>query len=119
MRRATGGANKTLGVLGVGPAAPAALATGAERPQDVAAIVVHGGRIDQAEPFLTKVCAPVLVLVEGQDSFVRELGEWARGRMGIPTDLKVMSGAEQLLQGKQEWRQVAVQSLEWFDRHLR
>ena len=119
LRRATDGANRALGVLGVGQAAPAALATGAERPQDVAAVVVHGGRIDQAEPFLAKVRAPVLVLVEGQDSFVRELSEWARGRMGVPTDLKVMSGAEQLLQGRQEWRQVAVQSLEWFDRHLR
>lgn len=118
LRGATDTANVPLGVLGAGQAAPAALATVADRSQDVAAVVVHGGRIDHAEPFLADVRAPALVLVEGQDSFVRELGEWARGRMGGPTDLKVMSGAEQLLQGGQEWRQVAVQSLEWFDRYL-
>lgn len=118
LRRETEVANEPLGVLGVGRAAPAALATAAERPQDVAAVVVHGGRIDHAEPFLAEVGAPALVLVEGQDSFVRELSEWARGRMGGPTDLKVMSGAEQLLQGRREWRQVAAQSLEWFGRHL-
>jgi putative phosphoribosyl transferase len=107
-----------VGVLGSGAAAPAALVTAARRPGDVAAVVVHGGRIDLAEPALPDVRAPVLVLLESRDSFVRELGEWARGRMGGPTDLKVMSGAEQLLRGAQEWRQVAVETQDWFDRCL-
>ncbi|MEE2037275.1 phosphoribosyltransferase family protein [Nocardiopsis sp. CT-R113] len=118
LRRATDAANEPLGVLGSGSAAPAALVTAAERPEDVAAVVVHGGRIDLAEPSLPEVRAPVLVLLESRDSFVRELGEWARGRMGGPTDLRVMSGAEQLLHGAKEWRQVAGETLDWFDRHL-
>ncbi|MDT0329495.1 phosphoribosyltransferase family protein [Nocardiopsis lambiniae] len=118
LRRATDAASEPVGVLGSGAAAPAALVTAAHRPGDVSAVVVHGGRIDLAEPALPEVRAPVLVLLESRDSFVRELGEWARGRLGGPTDLKVMSGAEQLLQGAQEWRQVAVETLDWFDRHL-
>ena len=118
LRRATDAADGPLGVVGSGNAAPAALVTAAERPEDVAAVVVHGGRIDLAEPSLAEVRAPVLVLLESRDSFVRELGEWARGRMGGPTDLRVMSGAEQLLHGAQEWRRVAVETLDWFDRHV-
>lgn len=118
LRRATDAASDPVGVLGSGAAAPAALVTAAQRPGDVAAVVVHGGRIDLAEPALPDVRAPVLVMLESRDSFVRELGEWARGRMGGPTDLKVMSGAEQLLRGAQEWRQVAVETQDWFDRYL-
>ncbi|CAL9597833.1 Putative phosphoribosyl transferase [Nocardiopsis dassonvillei] len=118
LRRATDAASEPVGVLGSGAAAPAALATAALRPGDVSAVVVHGGRIDLAAPALPEVRAPVLVLLESRDSFVRELGEWARGRMGGPTDLKVMSGAEELLRGAQEWRRVAVETQDWFDRYL-
>lgn len=118
LRRATDAAAEPVGVVGAGSAAPAALVTAAERPGDVAAAVVHGGRIDLAEPSLPGVRAPVLVLLESGDSFVRELGEWVRGRMGAHTDLRVVPGVEQLLRGSQEWRRVAVETLEWFDRHL-
>jgi putative phosphoribosyl transferase len=118
LRRATDAATEPLGVLGAGAAAPAALVTAAERPQDMGAVVVYGGRIDLAESSLSGVRAPSLILLESRDSFVRELSEWARGRMGAPTDLRVISGAEQLLQGAQEWRRVAVEALDWFDRHL-
>ncbi|MEU0491655.1 phosphoribosyltransferase family protein [Nocardiopsis sp. NPDC006139] len=118
LRRATDAASEPVGVLGSGAGAPAALVTAARRPGDVAAAVVHGGRIDLAEPALPDVRAPVLVMLESRDSFVRELGEWARGRMGGPTDLKVLSGAEELLRGAREWRQVAVEAQDWFDRYL-
>jgi putative phosphoribosyl transferase len=118
LRRATDAASEPLGVLGSGAAAPAALLTAAERPQDVASVVVHGGRIDQAEPGLAGVRAPTLVLLESTDSFVRELGEWTRSRLGGPSELKVVSGAERLLRGDLGWRQVAVETLGWFDRTL-
>lgn len=118
LRRATDAASEPLGVMGSGAAAPAALVTAAERPQDVASVVVHGGRVDHAEPSLAAVRAPTLVLLESGDSFVRELGEWTRGRLGGPSELRVVSGAEQLLRGDLGWRQVAVETLDWFDRHL-
>ncbi|MFI6578279.1 phosphoribosyltransferase [Nocardiopsis sp. NPDC050513] len=118
LRRATDAASEPVGILGSGTAAPAALLTAAGRPQDVGSVVVYGGRIDLAEPSLPKVRAPTLVMLESGDSFVRELSEWARGRMGGPTDLRVMEGAEQLLEGGAEWRRVATEALDWFDRHL-
>lgn len=118
LRRATDAASEPLGVLGSGTAAPAALVTAAERPQDVASVVVHGGRIDQAEPSLSSVRVPTLILLESDDSFVRELGEWTRGRLGGTSELRVVSGAERLLRGDLGWRQVAVETLGWFDRHL-
>ena len=118
LRRATDAATEPLGVFGAGAAAPAALVTAAERPQDLGAVVVYGGRIDLAESSLSQVRAPALILLESSDSFVRELNEWARGRMGAQTDLRVVAGAEQLLQGAQEWRHTAVEALDWFDQHL-
>ncbi|MFD6952905.1 phosphoribosyl transferase [Nocardiopsis sp. TSRI0078] len=118
LRRAADAADEPLGVLASGGAAAAALVTAAEQPRDVAAVVVHGGRIDLAGDSLPQVRAPVLVLLEGEDSFVRELGEWARGRMGGPTDLRVMAGAERLLGDSGEWRRVASEALDWFDLHL-
>lgn len=118
LRRATDAASEPLGVMGWGDAAPAALVTAAELPQDVASVVVHGGRVDLAEPALGKVRAPTLILLESEESFVRELGEWTMSRLGGPSELGVVSGADRLLGGTRQWREVAVRSLDWFDRHL-
>ncbi|MBR8741477.1 phosphoribosyltransferase family protein [Nocardiopsis sp. MG754419] len=118
LRRATDAAGEPLGIMGSGAAAPAALVTAADLPQDVASVVVHGGRVDLAESALGRVRAPTLILLGSEDSFVRELGEWARARLGGPSELGVVSGAEQLLGGAQAWREVAVRTLDWFDRHL-
>jgi putative phosphoribosyl transferase len=118
LRRAAETADEPLGVLASGDAAACALVTAARYPRDVAAVVAHGGRIDLAEESLPDVRAPALVLLEGEDSFLRELGEWARARMGGPTDLRVVSGAERLLGDSHEWRRVAAEALDWFDRHL-
>lgn len=118
LRRATDAASEPLGVMGWGDAAPAALVTAAELPRDVASVVVHGGRVDLAEAALGKVRAPTLVLLESEDSFVRELGEWSRAHLGGPSELGVVSGADRLLGGTRQWREVAVRTLDWFDRHL-
>ena len=118
LRRATDAAGEPLGLMGSGSAAPAALVAAAESPQDVASVVVHGGRVDLAESSLARVSAPTLILLEGEDSFVRELGEWARSRLGGVSELGVVSGAERLLGDVQGWREVAVRTRDWFDRHL-
>lgn len=118
LRRSTDTAESPLGVLGSGPAAPVALVTAAARSGDVGAVVVHGGRIDRAEDSLGGVRAPVLVLLESRDSFVREIGEWARGRLGGPSDLTVLAGTDELLRGAWDWRRVAAEAVSWFERHL-
>ncbi|MFC9089610.1 phosphoribosyltransferase family protein [Nocardiopsis dassonvillei] len=118
LRRTSDTADEPLGVLASGDAAASALVAAARYPRDVAAVVAHGGRIDVAEASLPDVRASVLVLLEGDDSFLRELGEWTRARIGGSTDLRVVSGAERLLRDSREWRRVAAEALDWFDRHL-
>ncbi|WP_444960455.1 phosphoribosyltransferase family protein [Nocardiopsis sp. M1B1] len=118
LRRTAGTADEPLGLLASGDAAASALVAAARHPRDVAAVVAHGGRIDVAEASLPDVRASVLVLLEGDDSFLRELGEWTRARIGGSTDLRVVSGAERLLRDSREWRRVAAEALDWFDRHL-
>lgn len=118
LRRATDAASEPLGVMGWGDAAPAALVAAAELPQDVASVVAHGGRVDLAESALGRVRAPTLLLLESEDSFVRELGEWTRAHLGGPSELGVVSGTDRLLGGTRQWREVAVRTLDWFDRHL-
>ncbi|WP_174547046.1 phosphoribosyltransferase family protein [Nocardiopsis dassonvillei] len=118
LRRTPETADEPLGVLASGDAAASALVAAARYPRDVAAVVAHGGRIDVAEASLPDVRASVLVLLEGDDSFLRELGEWTRARIGGSTDLRVVSGAERLLRDSREWRRVAAEALDWFDRHL-
>ncbi|MEU1901384.1 phosphoribosyltransferase family protein [Nocardiopsis dassonvillei] len=118
LRRTSESADEPLGVLASGDAAASALVAAARYPRDVAAVVAHGGRIDVAEASLPDVRASVLVLLEGDDSFLRELGEWTRARIGGSTDLRVVSGAERLLRDPREWRRVAAEALDWFDRHL-
>ncbi|QUX31061.1 phosphoribosyltransferase [Nocardiopsis akebiae] len=118
LRRTEGTADEPLGLLASGDAAASALVAAARHPRDVAAVVAHGGRIDVAEASLPDVRASVLVLLEGDDSFLRELGEWTRARIGGSTDLRVVSGAERLLRDSREWRRVAAEALDWFDRYL-
>lgn len=103
-----------IGVFGSGPGAPAALVAAAAHPNEIAAVVVHGGRIDAAENSLPQVRAPVLVLVEGEDSFVRELAEWVVSQLSAPCELRTVAGAEQLLATSREWRAVADSAAEWF-----
>ncbi|RNL85061.1 phosphoribosyltransferase family protein [Halostreptopolyspora alba] len=118
LRRSTDLAGEPVGLLATGAAAPAALVTAAGRPDDVAAVVAHGGRIDLAEESLPQVRAPTLVLVPGSESFVRELTEWALRRLGAPYDLRVVPGAEQLLPESEDWREGSEAAVQWFERHL-
>lgn len=118
LRHSTDTAEGPLGMLGSGTVAPVALLTAAERGGDVGAVVVHGGRIDRAEDSLGGVRAPVLVLLESRDSFVREIGEWVRGRLGGPSDLTVLAGTDELLRGAWDWRSTATEAVAWFERHL-
>lgn len=118
LRRSTDLASDPVGLLGVGAVAPAALMTASGHPEDVAAVVSYGGRIDLAEASLPHVRAPTLVLVPGNESFVRELTEWALRRLGAPYDLRVVPGAEQLLPESEDWREGGEAAARWFERYL-
>ncbi|GAB3211752.1 phosphoribosyltransferase family protein [Marinactinospora endophytica] len=118
LRRSTDAADRPVGLVGSGSGAAAALVAAAELPDDVGAVLARDGRIDMAEDALTRVRVPVLALAEGEDSFVREIAEWAMGRLAGPRELRVVAGAEQLLSGPEDWQRAADSAVEWFGRHL-
>ncbi|MUL43471.1 phosphoribosyltransferase [Streptomonospora sp. PA3] len=118
LRRSTRTGRGRVGVLGSGPGVPAALRAAADHPADIAAVVLNGGRPDAAAEELGRVRVPVLALVQGSDSFVRELAQWAVGRLGGPGEVREVSGAERLTGSGTAWREAGAAAAEWFDRHL-
>ncbi|GAA4954259.1 phosphoribosyltransferase family protein [Streptomonospora halophila] len=118
LRRSTEAAEGRVGVLGSGRGAPAALRAAADHPADIAAVVLNGGRPDAAGEALGRVRAPVLALVQGSDSFVRELAEWALSRTSGPGEARTVAGAEGLISGAAAWRDVGAAAADWFEHHL-
>lgn len=107
-----------VGLCGVGTGADAVLRAAAELPDDVGAVVTCGGRLDTAESVLGRVHAPTLALVEGEDSFVRELAEWAAAHMGARHEVREVAGVDRLLTDPRAWEEVGGAASEWFLRAL-
>lgn len=118
LRRAAVAASDPVGLLGVGAGAVAAVTAAAHCPDDVGAVVTCGGRLDFAEEALPDVRAPTLVLVEGEDSFVRELAEWAAARMSARQEVRVVAGPERLLTDPRSWEEVGAAAVGWYRSHL-
>lgn len=117
LRQASAVADRPVGLFGSGTGAAAVLVAAALQPDDVAAVVARGGRIDLAEDRLAAVRAPVLVMAEGADSFVRELTEWALGRLGGPFELRVAPRAGAEPGCTDDWRAAGTAAAEWFQAH--
>jgi putative phosphoribosyl transferase len=86
-----------VGYFGASTGAAAAIVAAADRP-DVRAIVSRGGRPDLAGEALTRVSAPVLLIVGSLDREVLELNREARVRLGGPTELEIVAGATHLFE---------------------
>ncbi|MFC7327305.1 phosphoribosyltransferase [Marinactinospora rubrisoli] len=118
LRRAAVTASRPVGLFGAGAGAAPALITAADRAEDVAAVVTYGGRIDLADTALPGVRAPTLVLLQSGESFLRELAEWALGRIGARHEIRVVPGAEGLLGRPEGAREASAAAAEWFGRYL-
>ncbi|RCV48296.1 phosphoribosyltransferase family protein [Marinitenerispora sediminis] len=118
LRRAAAPASRPVGLFGADAGSAAALVAAANRAEDIAAVVTYGGRIDLAGTALPGVRAPTLVLLESGESFLRELAEWALGRIGAPHEIRAVPGTERLLGRPGEWREAGTAAAEWFGRHL-
>src|SRR5207237_8327628 len=66
-----------LGYFGASTGGGAALVAAAARPEQTGAVVSRGGRPDLAGPALSRVRAPTLLIVGGDDEPVIELNEIA------------------------------------------
>lgn len=118
---AEGAATRMLvtGCFGASTGAAAALIAAAERPVRVAAVVSRGGRPDLAEDALTRVQAPTLLIVGGQDPVVIDLNRQALAQLRGEKKLEVIPGATHLFEERGALEAVAQLATEWFLRYLK
>ena len=87
-------------------------------PDRVAAIVSRGGRPDLAGQALSKVTAPTLLIVGGDDEIVLELNREAYVLLNCPRQLAVIPKATHLFSEPGALEEVAQLAEEWFLRYL-
>jgi len=108
-----------IGLFGASTGAAAALQLAARAPGRVAAIVSRGGRPDLAgNAALSRVFAPTLLIVGGDDREVLALNEWALGQLPGTRALEVVPGASHLFEEPGALESVARLTADWFARHL-
>jgi len=106
------------GYFGASTGAAAALQAAARKPQAVDAVVSRGGRPDLAGPYLSRVTAPTLLLVGGDDGPVIDMNEEALAQLTCEKQLIIIPGASHLFEEPGTLEQVAREALHWFERHL-
>jgi putative phosphoribosyl transferase len=107
-----------LGYFGVSTGAGAALLAAAGAPDSVGAIVSRGGRPDLAGDALTRVTAPTLLIVGGNDEVVLELNREAYDRLTCNRQLDIVPGATHLFSEPGALEEVARLAREWFLHYL-
>ncbi len=107
-----------VGYFGASTGAGAALQAAARKPQAVEAVVSRGGRPDLAGPYLSRVLAPTLLLVGGDDGPVIDMNREALTQLTCPKKLTIVPGASHLFEEPGTLEQVADQALRWFQRYL-
>jgi dienelactone hydrolase len=110
--------NLTLGYFGASTGAAAALVVAGNRPESVRAIVSRGGRPDLAGPALSRVRAPTLLIVGGNDVPVIRLNQEAMQHLQCEQELAIVPGATHLFEEPGTLEEVARLAAGWFARHL-
>jgi dienelactone hydrolase len=103
-----------LGLFGASTGAAAALIAAAERPDRISAVVSRGGRVDMAGDAITRVRAPVLLIVGGHDEEVLALNRAVAARLAAPHRLEVIPGATHLFAEDNALETVARSARDWF-----
>jgi putative phosphoribosyl transferase len=107
-----------LGFFGASTGAASALQAAARLGPEVAAVVSRGGRPDLAEPYLSQVVAPTLLIVGELDTLVLQLNEAAYAALETEKDLVIVPGATHLFEEPGALEQVAGLAANWFKRYL-
>src|SRR5438874_1733801 len=106
-----------VGYFGTSTGGGAALVAAAELPEEVGAVVSRGGRPDLAGEALSKVKAPTLLIVGGEDHVVVELNEQARAQMKCDCKIDIVPGATHLFEEPGALEKVAKLASDWFSLH--
>ncbi len=108
-----------VGYFGASTGAAAALVAAAERPDIVSAVVSRGGRPDLAgDDALSRVKAPVLLIVGGNDAPVIDMNQAAMRLLKVEKRLDIVPGATHLFEEPGKLEKVADLAKEWFLKYL-
>jgi dienelactone hydrolase len=108
----------SVGCMGIGVGAAAALVAAADRPSAVDAVVARGGRPDLAGEALARVRAPALFVVAGEDTILEELSLLAMHRIRGEAGLAVVPGADHQFDDPIAFEEVRALTTDWFAQHL-
>ncbi len=108
-----------LGLFGASTGAAAAIVAAADRPAEIAAVVSRGGRPDLAGDALTRLQAPTLLIVGGEDREVLALNRAAQSRMTCETSLTVVAGATHLFEEEGALEEALAAAGRWYGEYLR
>jgi dienelactone hydrolase len=106
-----------VGYFGASTGAAAALIAAADDPA-VAAVVSRGGRPDLAARVLSRVEAPTLLIVGGEDVPVIAMNEDALGRLRCEKQLAIVPGATHLFEEPGTLEEVVRLATAWFRDHF-
>ena len=107
-----------IALFGASTGAAAALMTAADRPDRVRLVISRGGRPDLAGEALTRVRAPVLLIVGGNDRDVHRLNVQAASEMSAPVDSTIIPGASHLFEEPGALEAVIDVAVDALRRHL-
>jgi dienelactone hydrolase len=110
--------NLAVGYFGASTGAAAALIAAAKLPDMAKAVVSRGGRPDLAGEYLSKVKAPTLLIVGGDDVEVLELNKEALEQLRSEKELTVVLGATHLFEEPGKLEEVARLAIVWFSKRL-
>lgn len=106
--------NLGIGYFGASTGAGAALQAAGRSPSNIKAVVSRGGRPDLAEPYLSSVTAPTLLIVGGHDETVIEMNQAAYDLLTCEKKLVIVPGATHLFEEPGTLEQVAEDARRWF-----
>ena len=109
----------SIGYFGAGATGAAVLIAAAERPDVVAAVVAAGGTLDQAQGYLQRVLAPVLLIASSQN--MQAVTQSQQALENLPQEKRfeqVEAGASALFATKESVTKVAQLASQWFNTHL-
>jgi len=107
-----------VGYFGASTGAGAALVAAAKRLEAVSAVVSRGGRPDLAGGELSRVVAPTLLIVGGEDEPVIGMNREAFAQIRAEKKLEVVPGATHLFEEPGTLEEVARIAAGWFARYL-